>query len=180
MASSVKFHPCVILTYYLIGLLLVTLCGHNVYLVISALIRFIPSSILKIPAHTVKFLVIQKNVQVWDQVHCSPQNSCNYVSGYASGLSKGVLAKEKVTITSTSGQELVLETHVPFNSSGKVSKGNICIDSGSPPLTLPPDFYSRLEVEVKKQISIDPIKNETLTGTWFAIELKLLMKMDQN
>ncbi|KAK7818694.1 aspartic proteinase cdr1 [Quercus suber] len=127
-----------------------------------------------------KFDPKNSSTYIWDQVHCSPQNSCNYVSGYASGLSKGVLAKEKVTITSTSGQELVLETHVPFNSSGKVSKGNICIDSGSPPLTLPPDFYSRLEVEVKKQISIDPIKNETLTGTWFAIELKLLMKMDQN
>ena len=57
------------------------------------------------------------------------------------------------------------DTYVPFNSSGKVSKGNVCIDSGSPALTLPPDFYNRLEVEVKKQISIDPIKNETLTGT---------------
>uniref|UniRef100_A0A7N2MJ71 Peptidase A1 domain-containing protein n=1 Tax=Quercus lobata TaxID=97700 RepID=A0A7N2MJ71_QUELO len=57
------------------------------------------------------------------------------------------------------------DTYVPFNSSGKVSKGNVCIDSRSPPLTLPPDFYNRLEVEVKKQISIDPIKNETLTGT---------------
>ena len=33
------------------------------YLVMSALIRFIPSSILKSPAHTVKFLVIQKNVK---------------------------------------------------------------------------------------------------------------------
>ena len=39
-----------------------------------------------------------------DEVHCSPQNSCNYVYGYTSGLTKGVLAKEKVTITSTSGQ----------------------------------------------------------------------------
>ncbi|XP_050255031.1 aspartic proteinase CDR1-like [Quercus robur] len=57
------------------------------------------------------------------------------------------------------------DTYVPFNSSGKVSKGNICMDSGSPPLTLPPDFYDRLVVEVKKQISIDPIKNDTLLGT---------------
>ena len=39
------------------------------------------------------------------------------------------------------------------------------IDSGSPTLSLPPDFYDRLEVEVKKQISIDPINNDTLLGT---------------
>ena len=71
------------------------------------------------------------------------------------------------------------DTYVPFNSSGKVSKGNVCIDSGSPPLTLPPDFYNRLEVEVEKRISIEPMKNDTLLGTGFAIELKLLMIMDQ-
>ena len=39
------------------------------------------------------------------------------------------------------------------------------MDSGSPPLTLPPDFYDRLVVEVKKQISIDPIKDDSLLGT---------------
>ena len=39
-----------------------------------------------------------------DEAACSPQNICNFNTGYASGLSKGVLAKEKVTITSTSGQ----------------------------------------------------------------------------
>ena len=192
-----------------------------------------------------------------DEATCSPQNICNYKTGYATGFSKGVWAKEKVTISSTSGQAVsfdiafgcahntggfhyeghatgiiglgagplsfvsqigskrfsyclvpygtdpsitskisfgngsevvgdgvvstpyvggdqyyltlegisVGDTYVPFNSSGRVSKGNICLDSGSPPLTLPPDFYDRLVVEVKKQISIDPIKNDTLLGT---------------
>ena len=41
---------------------LVTLCGHNVYLVMFASIRLIPSSILKSLLHIVKFLVIQNNV----------------------------------------------------------------------------------------------------------------------
>ena len=56
------------------------------------------------------------------------------------------------------------DTYVPFNSLGKVSKGNILIDSGSTLFALPPDFYNRLEVEVKKRISIEPMKNETLLG----------------
>ena len=71
------------------------------------------------------------------------------------------------------------DTYVPFNSSGKVSKGNILIDSGSTLFALPLDFYNRLEVEVEKRISIEPMKNDTLLGTGFAIELKLLMIMDQ-
>ena len=39
-----------------------------------------------------------------DEATCSPQNICNFNTRYASGLSEGVLAKEKVTITSTSRQ----------------------------------------------------------------------------
>ena len=39
-----------------------------------------------------------------DEATCSPQKICNFNTGYASGLSEGVLAKEKVTIASTSGQ----------------------------------------------------------------------------
>ena len=35
---------------------------------------------------------------------------------------------------------------------------NLLIDSGSTLFALPPDFYNRLEVEVKKRISIEPIK----------------------
>ena len=36
----------------------------------------------------------------------SPQNICNYDCGYATGLTKSVMAKEKVTITSTTGKEV--------------------------------------------------------------------------
>ncbi|KAK9993103.1 hypothetical protein SO802_022806 [Lithocarpus litseifolius] len=48
----------------------------------------------------------EKCHQVWDEVRCSPQNSCIYSYGYSSGLSQGVLAKEKATITSTSRQAI--------------------------------------------------------------------------
>ena len=293
MASGVKFHPCFLLSYYLICVLVTAHNAPQAQLIpyynqhlMKASIGTLPVDIYGIIDTTSDLVWTQcvpcdvcfnqihpkfdpkksstyseischsKKCQEWDQVH----RYCNYVSGYASGLSKGVLAKEKVTITSTSGQEVsfdiafgcahnktinyndhttklialglgplsfpsqigskrfsycllpydteytdpsitgkisfgngsevmgdvvvstpfvamgnqyyvtlegisVGDTYVPFNSSGKVSKGNVCIDSGSPPLTLPPDFYNRLEVEVKKQISIDPIKNETLTGT---------------
>nr|XP_023911131.1 aspartic proteinase CDR1-like [Quercus suber] len=203
--------------------------------------------------------------QVWDEGHCSPQNSCIYSYGYSSGLSQGVLAKEKAIITSTSGQAVsfdialgcghnntvhsdvqatiglgsgplsfvsqigskrfsycllpygieytnpsitskisfgngsevvgdgvvstpfvagdqyvvtlegisVGDTYVSFNSSGKASKGNMCIDSGSPTFALPPDFYDRLEVEVKKQIPIDPIKDDPHLGTRFCYRTKI-------
>ena len=57
------------------------------------------------------------------------------------------------------------DTYVPFNSSSKVSKGNMFIDSGTPQFGLPLDFYDRLVVEVKKQISIDTIKDDSLLGT---------------
>ncbi|KAL4595481.1 hypothetical protein ACB092_12G094200 [Castanea dentata] len=203
--------------------------------------------------------------QVLDGGHCSPQNICIYSYGYSSGLAQGVLAKEKVTITSTSRQAIsfgiafrcghnnnlhsdvqatiglgswplsfvsqiggkrfsycllprgteyidpsitskisfgngsevvgdgvvstpfvagdqyfvtlegisVGDTYVSFNSSGKASKGNMCIDLGSQMFTLPPDFYKRLEVEVKKQISIDPIKDDPNLGTLLCYRTKI-------
>ncbi|XP_050255030.1 aspartic proteinase CDR1-like [Quercus robur] len=298
MASGVIFHPCFLLSYYLIGLLVT---AHNVPQ--AQLIPYQGQHLMKasigtppvdiygvadtasnlvwtpcVPCNDYCFKQIHplfdpkksstyseiychsEKCQVWDDSHCSPQNSCIYSIGYVSGLSQGVLAKEKATITSTSGQAVsfdialgcghnntldsdvqatiglgsgplsfvsqigskrfsycllpfgtestdpsitskisfgngsevvgdgvvstpivdresgheyyvtlegisVGDTYVPFNSSGKVSKGNMLIDSGSPALSLPPDFYDRLEVEVKKQISIDPIKNDTLLGT---------------
>ncbi|XP_030936326.1 aspartic proteinase CDR1-like [Quercus lobata] len=299
MASGVIFHPCFLLSYYLIGLLVT---AHNVpqaqlipyhgQHLMKASIGTPPVDIYGVadtgsnlvwtqcvpcddcfnqtypkfdPQKSCTYSEISchsEKCHEWDQVHCSPQNSCNYVSGYVTGGSQGVLAKEKAAITSTSGQAVsfdiafgcshnsnliydghetgiiglgsgplsfvsqigskrfsycllpfgtestdpsitskisfgngsevvgdgvvstpfvdresghgyyvtlegisVGETYVPFNSSGKVSKGNMLIDSGSPALSLPPDFYDRLKVEVKKQISIDPIKNDTLLGT---------------
>nr|XP_023899726.1 aspartic proteinase CDR1-like [Quercus suber]POE51499.1 aspartic proteinase cdr1 [Quercus suber] len=195
---------------------------------------------------------------------CSPQNLCNYTYGYGSGsITQGVMAKEKVTITSTSGktvsfdlafgcghnntgtfndQEMgiiglgggsvslvsqlgstfgskrfsqcllpfgtdpniaskvsfgngsevvgsgvvstplvakedktpyfvtlegisVGQTYVPFNFSGKVSKGNMFLDSGTPPTLLPQNFYDRLVAEVQKQIPMDPIQDDPDLGT---------------
>ena len=141
MASGVKFHPCLLLSYYLIGILVTT---HNVpqgqlipyygQHLMKALIGTPPIDIysaIDIASDLVWTECVPCNVcfsrihpkfdpkrsctyseischsekcQLLDEVHCSPQNSCNHVYGYTSGLTKGVLAKEKVTITSTSGQ----------------------------------------------------------------------------
>ena len=226
------------------------------YLVMSALIRFIPSSILKSPAHTVKFLVIQKNVKYgtksivllkivaitpvdkqvvypkvfWPKTksssllplgkqfplillydvhttipsittglialglkplsfpsqigskrfsYCLLPYGTEYTDPSITGkisfgngsevVGDGVISTPFVAVGDQYYVTLegisVGDTYVPFKSTGKVSKGNVCSDLGSPPLTLPPDFYNCLEVEVKKQISMDLIKNETLTVT---------------
>ncbi|KAK9993102.1 hypothetical protein SO802_022805 [Lithocarpus litseifolius] len=47
------------------------------------------------------------------------------------------------------------------------------IDLGSPTFALPPDFYDRLEAEVKKQIPIDPIKDDPNLGTWLCYRTKI-------
>ncbi len=57
------------------------------------------------------------------------------------------------------------DTYVPFKSSGMVSKGNMFLDSGTPPILLPQDFYDRLVVEVQNQISLEPIKGDPDLGT---------------
>ncbi|PKI26353.1 hypothetical protein CRG98_048958, partial [Punica granatum] len=43
------------------------------------------------------------------------------------------------------------DKYLPFNSSGTVSKGNMFLDSGTPPTIVPTDFYNRLESEVRSQ-----------------------------
>ncbi|KAK7838664.1 putative aspartic protease [Quercus suber] len=65
------------------------------------------------------------------------------------------------------------DTNVPFNSSGKVSKGNTFIDLGTPKFGLLPDFCDCLVVEVKKQISIYPIKDDSLLGTRLCYRTKI-------
>ncbi|KAK9992882.1 hypothetical protein SO802_022585 [Lithocarpus litseifolius] len=304
MASGVIFHPCFLLSYYLIGLLVsahnvpqARLTPHYGHHLMKVSIGTPPKDIYGtadtgsnlvwtpcVPCNDNCFKQIhplfdpkksstyseischsEKCHQVWDEVRCSPQNSCIYSYGYASGLSHGVLAKEKATITSTSGQAVsfdivfgcghnntlrsdaqaiiglgsgplsfvsqiggsrfsycllpygteyadpsitskisfgngsevvgdgvvstpfvagdqyfvtlegisVGDTYVSFNSSGKASKGNMCIDSGSPTFALPPDFYDRLEVEVKKQIPIDPIMDDPNLGTRLCYRTKI-------
>ncbi|KAI5326659.1 hypothetical protein L3X38_035733 [Prunus dulcis] len=154
---------------------------------------------------------------------CSPQHTCSYSYAYGGGaLTQGLLAKETITITSTSGEANSLKNIlggkklsfclvpfrtvpsfeskisfgegsevsgdgvvstplvskedktpyfvtvegisvgdklVPFSSSGKVSKGNMFMDTGTPPTLLPQDFYDRLVAEVKNQIPMAPIEN---------------------
>ncbi|KAL5769870.1 hypothetical protein ACOSP7_014024 [Xanthoceras sorbifolium] len=51
---------------------------------------------------------------------------------------------------------------IPFISSGTVSKGNVFIDSGVPPILLPKDFYNRLEHEVKNAIKLTPYQDPQL------------------
>ena len=52
------------------------------------------------------------------------------------------------------------QMYVPFDSSGLVSKGNMFMDSGTPPTILPQDFYDRLVEEVKIQVGLEPIEGD--------------------
>ena len=118
MASSVKFHPCFLLSYYLICLLVTARNVPQAQLIpyygqhlMKASIGTPPVDIYDIidtasdlvwtqcvpcdvcfnqihpkfdPKKSSTYSEISchsKKCQVWDQVHCSPQNSCNYISG---------------------------------------------------------------------------------------------------
>ncbi|XP_075648419.1 aspartic proteinase CDR1-like [Castanea sativa] len=64
------------------------------------------------------------------------------------------------------------DTYVPFNSLGMVSKGNMFLDSGTPPTIVPQDFYDRLAVEVQKQIAMNPIRDDPDLGTQLCYRTK--------
>lgn len=51
---------------------------------------------------------------------------------------------------------------IPYNKQKNVSKGNMFIDSGVPPMLLPRDFYNRLEQEVRKAIKLTPYQDPDL------------------
>ncbi|KAK3447430.1 hypothetical protein EUGRSUZ_A02955 [Eucalyptus grandis] len=53
-------------------------------------------------------------------------------------------------------------TYLPFSSSGAVTKGNMFLDSGTPPTIVPRDFYNRLEAEVKRAVELTPIDDPQL------------------
>ncbi|XP_057450151.1 aspartic proteinase CDR1-like [Lotus japonicus] len=57
------------------------------------------------------------------------------------------------------------DTFVSFNSSEKLSKGNMMIDSGTPATYLPQEFYDRLVEELKVQSSLLPVDNDPDLGT---------------
>ncbi|KAK7406001.1 hypothetical protein VNO78_07614 [Psophocarpus tetragonolobus] len=73
-------------------------------------------------------------------------------------LSKAGLPYYLVTLEGIS----VGDKFVPLNFS---NKGNIMIDSGTPATYLPPEFYDRLVQELKKQISLPPIRDDPSLGT---------------
>ncbi|XP_030533155.1 aspartic proteinase CDR1-like [Rhodamnia argentea] len=53
-------------------------------------------------------------------------------------------------------------TYLPFSSSGASTKGNMFLDSGTPPTIVPRDFYNRLEAEVKRVVKLPPIDDPQL------------------
>jgi hypothetical protein len=52
------------------------------------------------------------------------------------------------------------DKYLPYDSSATVSKGNVLLDSGSPDMLMPRDFYDRFVAEVKHQIPLDPIVDD--------------------
>ncbi|KAL6145212.1 hypothetical protein ACLB2K_055900 [Fragaria x ananassa] len=65
---------------------------------------------------------------------------------------------------------------VPFDSSGKVEKGNIFLDSGTPPTYIPTDLYERLVAELGKQIPMAPIKDDPDLGNQLCYKTKTNLK----
>ncbi|KAI5440177.1 aspartic proteinase CDR1 [Lathyrus oleraceus] len=59
----------------------------------------------------------------------------------------------------------VEDTYLPYNSKGDASKGNMLIDSGTPPIYMPNDLYDRVANEIKNKISMEPIINDPSLGT---------------
>lgn len=59
-----------------------------------------------------------------------------------------------------------------FSSSGKVSRGNMVVDSGTPPTLLPEDFYDRLVAEVREKIPTAPIEDDPSLRTQLCYKSK--------
>ncbi|KAL5098717.1 hypothetical protein RYX36_003044 [Vicia faba] len=59
----------------------------------------------------------------------------------------------------------VEDTYFPYNSKGGVSKGNMLIDSGTPPIYMPHDLYDRVTNEVRNKISMEPIIDDPSLST---------------
>ncbi|XP_057763076.1 aspartic proteinase CDR1-like [Arachis stenosperma] len=58
-------------------------------------------------------------------------------------------------------------TYLPFSntSSGTVAKGNMFIDSGTPPTILPQDLYDRVVSQMRNQIALRPIEDDHDLGS---------------
>lgn len=57
-------------------------------------------------------------------------------------------------------------TYLPFNSSssGTITKGNMLIDSGTPPTILPQSLYDRVFEQVKNKVPMKPISDDPSLG----------------
>ncbi|KAK7308903.1 hypothetical protein RJT34_05229 [Clitoria ternatea] len=56
-------------------------------------------------------------------------------------------------------------TYLAFNGGeGNVTKGNMFLDSGTPPIILPTELYERVFAEVKRQVPLKPITDDPTLG----------------
>ncbi|TXG48680.1 hypothetical protein EZV62_024555 [Acer yangbiense] len=78
-----------------------------------------------------------------------------------------------VTLEGTS----VGDKFIPYNSSQPISKGNMLIDSGTPPTLLRKDFYKRLEDKVRGAIKLTPYQDPHL-GTQLCYKSQSVIDID--
>ncbi|KAF3454313.1 hypothetical protein FNV43_RR04760 [Rhamnella rubrinervis] len=99
--------------------------------------------------------------------HTDPRITSKLIFGSDSEVSgDGVVSTSLVSKQDPTPYFVTLEgisvgqEYVSFNSSGLVSKGNMFLDSGTPPTILPQDFYDRLVEEVKNQVDLKPVEDD--------------------
>jgi hypothetical protein len=61
----------------------------------------------------------------------------------------------------------VENTYLPFNISSlePIMKGNMLVDSGTPPTILPQKLYDRVAAEVRNRVPLKPISDDSSIGT---------------
>ncbi|QCD91771.1 aspartic proteinase CDR1-like [Vigna unguiculata] len=64
--------------------------------------------------------------------------------------------------------------YLPYSggSSQNVAKGNVFLDSGTPPTILPTEFYDRVVAEVKNQVPMKPVVDDPSLGTQLCYRTK--------
>ncbi|KAL4359075.1 hypothetical protein AHAS_Ahas08G0041100 [Arachis hypogaea] len=80
---------------------------------------------------------------------------------------------DKTTYSVTLNGISVGHKFLPFSSSSQnVAKGNMFLDSGTPPTILPQDLYDRLVAEVRNQVKMEPIKDDPQLGNQLCYKTK--------
>ncbi|CAK8569283.1 unnamed protein product [Lathyrus sativus] len=59
----------------------------------------------------------------------------------------------------------VEDIYFPYNSNGDASKGNMLVDSGTPPIYIPNDLYDRVAKEIRNKVSMEPVTDDPSLGT---------------